>query len=331
MQSGSRTSSRRRSAACICERSAAWDARRARAGRVDFAGQMLAWPCSSVHRHRYTSNPRPDGIRCPFSSDTRFILLVLLSRHRPAAPPMHLPTPSTSHIPLERVYDPAEDSFLLLDALSDQSNFLSSRLAQGSPPLVLEVGTGSGVVVAFVAQHARQLLGRPDALVLATDLNPFACAAAQQTVRLQGAPAAACLLGVLRADLAAPVRPASVDLLLFNPPYVPSDHVPAPPSDLADAVSRDFGLLALATDGGADGMVITTRLLADIGRLLSPRGLAYVLLCARNKPDAVCRHVRSWDGGGCWNADVVKESGRTGGIEKLCILRVSRAAPSACA
>jgi release factor glutamine methyltransferase len=74
-----------------------------------------------------------------------------------------LPTPSTSHISFfNTIYEPAEDSFLLLDTLSNEteSAWLKDRFPQQtSSPLVIEIGTGSGVVIAFLAANARAILG----------------------------------------------------------------------------------------------------------------------------------------------------------------------------
>ena len=72
-----------------------------------------------------------------------------------------LPTPSTSHVNYDQIYEPSEDSYLLLDTLSSpvEVDFLCPRFPPGSPsPLVLEVGTGSGVVIAFVLANAERIL-----------------------------------------------------------------------------------------------------------------------------------------------------------------------------
>jgi release factor glutamine methyltransferase len=96
-----------------------------------------------------------------------------------------LPTPSTSHVSFENIYEPAEDSYLLLDTLSSDTEtaFLAQRFPPDSvSPLVLEVGVGSGVVLAFVAANANLIFRRTDIVFLGTDVNPLAAKPATQTV-----------------------------------------------------------------------------------------------------------------------------------------------------
>ncbi|KAK3112872.1 S-adenosylmethionine-dependent methyltransferase [Teratosphaeriaceae sp. CCFEE 6253] len=242
-----------------------------------------------------------------------------------------LPTPSTSHIDPNRIYEPAEDSYLLLDTLGSASEiaFLTTRFAPATPaPLILEVGVGSGVVLAFVTAHAEHILGRADLLAVGTDVNRFACSAAAQTVRVavdeqvRAGKSAGQFSDCITVDLATALRPGSVDVLIFNPPYVPSETLPdaAESTSARDSFERDSHLLALSYAGGVDGMEATDRLLAQLPDVLSKRGLAYVLLCKQNRPQVVLDRIRSWPGG--WAAEVVGTSGKTAGWEKLCVLRI---------
>ncbi|MCJ1343043.1 S-adenosylmethionine-dependent methyltransferase [Peltigera leucophlebia] len=259
-----------------------------------------------------------------------------------------LPTPSTFHVNTDRVYEPAEDSFLLLDTLSSPSEvgFLKKRFLRGATdsqvshsPVILEVGTGSGVVLAFLTANAYKIFGRADVLSLGTDINPFACQATEQTV-LQ-----ACRdesrdfkdkkdikerysnqhpLAILNADLTTPIRSGMVDVLIFNPPYVPTSEVPLPATadTGSSAFQYDSRLLALSYAGGVHGMEVTNKLLEQIPRVLSPeRGLAYILLCEQNKPKEVMQRIRQW--GPAWAVTLVGDSGKTGGWEKLRIIRIS--------
>ena len=281
--------------------------------------------------------------------------------HSTTAPQQHrqvmLPTPSTSHVDANRIYEPAEDSYLLLDTLSsaNETHFLKRHFGQSgtqtrNSPIVLEIGTGSGVVLAFVTAHAEAIFGRPDILALGTDVNRLACQATKQTVlqtcegyardmplglqMKNSSQSTGLLLATLGADLASPIRGGMVDVLIFNPPYVPSTGVPKIQGDdldsapcPADAKSRiesfehDSHLLALSYEGGVDGMEVTNRLLEQLPHVLnSDNGVAYILLCQQNRPEEVMQRIRNWVGG--WRVEVVGRSGKVAGWEKLSIIRI---------
>jgi release factor glutamine methyltransferase len=263
-----------------------------------------------------------------------------------------LPTPSTSHVDYSHIYEPAEDSYLLLDTLSSTSEkaFFQERFAtsskdgRSSPSLsILEVGTGSGVVLAFAIANAATIFGRTDVGALGIDMNPFACVATAKTsnlaikdVRAANRDTTGIFMDSLGSDLTAALRPGSIDVLIFNPPYVPTEELPiqqipefASPSAISSSArfERDSHLLALSYAGGQDGMETTNRLLTQLPQILSARGVAYVLLCAQNRPEQVMNGIRAWEGGR-WLAEKVADSGMKAGWEKLCILRIWRASES---
>lgn len=256
-----------------------------------------------------------------------------------------LPTPDTSHVDYERIYEPAEDSFLLLDTLSSatETAFLRSRFGGGETeegstsqqppaPLVVEIGPGSGVVIGFVNAHAHTIFGTRSVLTAAVDVNRHACTATGATARRAGSEndkTSGAFLDAVQGDLAAPLRAGCVDVLIFNPPYVPTEALPRRPSAAdadADRAARSFDhdsyLLALSYAGGRDGMETTDRLIDGLGHILSARGCAYVLLCAQNRPDEVKRRIG--DFGPEWRAETVGTSGKTAGWEKLQIIRIWR-------
>ena len=278
-----------------------------------------------------------------------------------------LPTPCTSHVSFDTIYEPSEDSYLFLDTLSSapESAWLSHRFsnppdASATPtPLVVEAGTGSGVVLAFAAANSQLIFGRRDILALGTDVNRNACLATRETVAkavrerqqqqqqqqaVSGAGVGAGAgktpyLASLLSDLTAPLRPGSVDVLLFNPPYVPTEELPRLPeetphaegtgTETAGLLSRsakfeqDSYFLSLTYAGGMDGMETTQRLLEAIPGILHPtRGVAYVLLCKQNRPEEVKEGIRAWGGG--WRAETVGNSGVQAGWEKLVIVRIWR-------
>ncbi|KAL6115259.1 n6amt1 [Pungitius sinensis] len=188
------------------------------------------------------------------------------------------------------VYEPAEDSFLLIDALekdaellqqmgSDASpvHFISTfsrtascrclNVAVRSPRVCLEVGSGSGVVSAFLAS----LVG-PGALYLCTDVNPAAAQCTAKTASRNDAPLQPVITSLVDALL--PRLSGTVDVLLFNPPYVvtPSEEVGSAGIEAAWA-------------GGQRGREVTDRLLPVVPQLLSSKGLFYLVCIAENKPD----------------------------------------------
>jgi len=138
------------------------------------------------------------------------------------------------------VYQPAEDSALLAEAaINDMAD----------PERVLEVGTGSGWV-------AEQVASETDARVVGSDLNPYAC----RQARDRG-------VAAVRADLVAPFADDSVDAVLFNPPYLPTD----PDNEWGDWMEH-------ALSGGEDGRRLIQPFLADVGRVLRPAGVVYLLV-----------------------------------------------------
>lgn len=148
------------------------------------------------------------------------------------------------------------------------------------------------------------------------------------------------LLALLTADLTTPLRSASVDILIFNPPYVPTSSLPSLPTPFSHSTpssssflppSSDAHLLELSYAGGIHGTQVLNRLLAQLPTVLDrDRGVAYVLLCASNGPAEVVGRVRAWgeggEGGGGqrgkWGAEFVGGLGKRGGWERLVVVRI---------
>ncbi|XP_061858255.1 methyltransferase N6AMT1 isoform X2 [Colius striatus] len=91
-----------------------------------------------------------------------------------------LPTPRYDHLgpsgPFRDVYEPSEDTFLLLDALERDA----AQLREAGVEICLEIGSGSGVVSTFLASS---IIGS-SALYLCTDINPMAAYCTQETALL---------------------------------------------------------------------------------------------------------------------------------------------------
>jgi release factor glutamine methyltransferase len=136
-----------------------------------------------------------------------------------------------------QVYQPEADTYLLLNA---------AQTEVGPGDRVLEVGTGSGLIVA-------ELTGVTG--IVATDINPHAALCARE----KG-------IDVVQNDLFAGIR-GTFDLILFNPPYLPTL-----PEDRID----DW--LEYALDGGTSGREVIGRFAEEAGRVLAPGGRILLLI-----------------------------------------------------
>ncbi len=137
--------------------------------------------------------------------------------------------------------------------VSEDSELLLSAVTVAPGERFLEVGVGGGLV----SLHAARFTG-----VVASDVNPAA-------VRLAARSAAAHDLTVrtVRCDLMGALR-GPFDVVAFNPPYLEGN-----PVDHADR----------AWAGGAGGSEVALRFLADLPRVLAPRGRAYLLLANHDR------------------------------------------------
>uniref|UniRef100_A0A8C5QBN0 Methyltransferase HEMK2 n=1 Tax=Leptobrachium leishanense TaxID=445787 RepID=A0A8C5QBN0_9ANUR len=209
-----------------------------------------------------------------------------------------VPTPLHSHVghgDYVNVYDPAEDTFLLIDALEKDVQELKSRVE-----ICLEVGCGSGVVSAFIAS----LLG-PDAWCLCTDINPLAASCTLETAQANKV-----LIEPIVTDLVKGLLPrlhGQVDLLVFNPPYVvtPSAEV------------GSHGIEA-AWAGGKNGREVMDRFFPLVPKLLSASGVFYLLILKENNPDEILEVMKTY------NLTGSKILCRQAGREHLTVLKFSR-------
>jgi len=141
------------------------------------------------------------------------------------------------------VYEPAEDSYLLIDAALSEIAGSDRRLR------IIEIGTGSGIVTAAMMRDA------PEHRYAATDISPRAVACAKAN-----------RVPVIRADLFGGIR-GRFDLIIFNSPYLPTT-----PAERVD------GWLDRAWNGGGDGRAVINRFLERAQAFLADRGSILLLL-----------------------------------------------------
>ncbi|XP_018564540.1 hemK methyltransferase family member 2 [Anoplophora glabripennis] len=175
---------------------------------------------------------------------------------------MTLDTPKYNLNKYPEVYEPSEDTFLLLDALEADTSFLLNL----KPKIAVEIGSGSGVIITGLAS-----LLKNSCLYFSTDINPQACLATQNTARLNGAP-----IECINMDLLLGFKNRMFDIILFNPPYV-----------VTDSEELSGSGLNRAWAGGTNGREIIDRLSCNISDMLTPEGICYLLLLKENNPQEV--------------------------------------------
>ncbi|MEA1944591.1 MAG: HemK2/MTQ2 family protein methyltransferase [Euryarchaeota archaeon] len=143
-----------------------------------------------------------------------------------------------SHIKITKeVYEPAEDSYLLIDAARKVID-RSDRMLR-----ILEIGTGSGIISSVMMHQI------PEHFYVSTDISPHAVAC----TKTNGVP-------VIRADMFTGLA-GRFDLIIFNPPYLPTT-----PEERMD------GWLDYAWNGGDDGRMIIDRFLKQAPAFLADGG-----------------------------------------------------------
>lgn len=148
---------------------------------------------------------------------------------------------------------------------------IASEMDSGPKPeaiRVIDLCTGSGCIACALATE------HPNMEVLALDIAPEALALAQRNVEAQGV---ADRVSVRESDLLSAVvvdskNKSSFDVIVSNPPYIPSQVV-----DTLDAEVNDYEP-RLALDGGADGLDLFRCFIGDAHDLLKSGGVLAVEL-----------------------------------------------------
>ena len=132
-----------------------------------------------------------------------------------------------------------------------------------APGLVVEVGPGSGCVLTAAASKRGFGIG--------VDRNPAAAWLTTRTARTNGV-----LADAVVGDFCSCLRPSVADMMIFNPPYVPTE----------DDEVQDVTAAAYA--GGDRGRRVIDRFINDPSvRVLADKGAFFFLLEERNCPEEV--------------------------------------------
>lgn len=222
----------------------------------------------------------------------------------------------TPHLPrhifgedFEQVYEPAEDSFLLLDALENDLESLKHNNAS----ICLECGSGSGIIITALATaldlHNKELsldsLPSCNRLLFATDINLDACKTTKKCVDYHGQTS---FVQIMCTNLAQPLVDRlrhSVDVLVFNPPYVPTEESETilNASSIFSSTKLDptiqqqqqqhLNNVHLSWAGGEQGRNLIDIFLTDyVTKLLSkPNGVAYMIALEKNDPYSLADYL----------------------------------------
>jgi carbamoyltransferase len=133
---------------------------------------------------------------------------------------------------------------------------------------LLDLCTGSGIQALSGSRYATEAVG--------VDLNPRAVRFARFNAQLNGITNVRFLLG----DLYAPVQDETFDVILANPPFVPSPH-----NDLR------------YRDGGRTGEAVLARIISEADPYLSPGGQLHIVTDLVDIRGYAAKLQRWWQGG----------------------------------
>jgi release factor glutamine methyltransferase len=146
--------------------------------------------------------------------------------------------------------------------------------------LAVDLGTGSGCIACALAAE------RADVDVLALDLCPAAAAVARENAQALGFKSR---ISVVVTDLLHGVGDLGADLIVSNPPYLPTGLVP----ELLPEVRSHEPSLAL--DGGVDGLALIRRIAVQARRVLRPSGALVVETAGDVQATAAATLLRAED------------------------------------
>lgn len=137
-------------------------------------------------------------------------------------------------------------------------------------PRFLDYGTGCGCIALSIASEL------PAARVAAVDVSPDALSLAAENAARLGLAGRVRFIDTSKIDLADVFEPASIDVIVSNPPYIPSAAVDALDAKVLAHEPR------LALDGGPDGTDVVRSLCEDASMLLASGGMIFLEIDAES-------------------------------------------------
>lgn len=144
------------------------------------------------------------------------------------------------------VYEPAEDTFLMVENINVRPH-----------KDVLEIGAGTGIISLFCAKMGAQ--------VICTDINPYAISLIKKNIKENRSQFKE-TIDVRQGDLFNIIKDdEQFDLIIFNPPYIPT--TPEQKKGISSWYVCSF-------DGGASGLKMTKRFISQVKPYLKEQGTA---------------------------------------------------------
>ena len=149
-----------------------------------------------------------------------------------------------------------------------------------SHPILIDLCTGSGAVAVALAGEL------PGATLFATDISRRALRIARSNAQAHGvADRITFLRGHLWCALDGQVPETAVDLVVSNPPYIPSGILPTLMAEVQWEPRR-------ALDGGRDGLAFHRAIIAGAPRRIRPGGFLLLEIGA-DQAESVARHLEA--------------------------------------
>jgi release factor glutamine methyltransferase len=140
------------------------------------------------------------------------------------------------------MYEPREDSFLIKRHIKE---FCKSKST------ILDIGTGSGILAIEGSKHVKQ--------VIAVDIDPKTISQIRKLHLPKN-------IKILQSNLFSRIKKQKFDLIVFNPPYIPTEKIKY--TDL---------------DGGKNGTEVIEPFLKDAKQFLKPSGKILLLTSSLTK------------------------------------------------
>lgn len=166
---------------------------------------------------------------------------------------------------------PRPDTEILVQCAVD---FLRARAAEGRDDLTLaDIGTGTGAIALSVLHYTEGT--RADAV----DISPAAAEVARENAERLNLTER---IEIHEGDLTAPLAGRSYDVILSNPPYIPTADIVTLMPEVRSYEPH------LALDGGRDGLTLYRRLAVEAPALLREGGMIAVEVGIGEACDVAC-------------------------------------------